>query len=132
MLFDGSDSKVFLETKQAAYIIMPISNFNYYDFKNLQGHLENPWDRSLKIQLTGWCYLFNWLYLIRTPQIVRTPLTLNQILYKVVVNEKSDGGLSIDWLNEKIYWSSFETVSVGELDGSVHTTLLQKEGFDFR
>ena len=42
MLFDGSDSKVFLETKQAAYIIMPISNFNYYDFKNLQGHLENP------------------------------------------------------------------------------------------
>ena len=53
-------------------------------------------------------------------------------MYKVVVNEKSDGGLSIDWLNEKIYWSSFETVSVGELDGSVHTTLLQKEGFDFR
>ncbi|XP_063677803.1 low-density lipoprotein receptor-related protein 2-like isoform X1 [Bolinopsis microptera] len=56
----------------------------------------------------------------------------SKILYKVVVNEKSDGGLSIDWLNEKIYWSSFETVSVGELDGSVHTTLLQKEGFDFR
>ena len=68
----------------------------------------------------------------RTPPLSRTHLTLNQILYKVVVNEKSYGGLSIDWLNEKIYWSSAETVSVGELDGSVHTTLLQKEGFNFR
>ena len=71
-------------------------------------------------------------YLTRTPPLSRTHLTFNQILYKVVVNEKSYGGLSIDWLNEKIYWSSAETVSVGELDGSVHTTLLQKEGFNFR
>jgi len=63
-------------------------------------------------------------------------ISINRMLFdgtesKVVVNEKSDGGLSIDWLNEKIYWASSETVSVGELDGTVHTTLLQKEGFKF-
>ena len=64
--------------------------------------------------------------------LVDTPLTPNQILNKVVVNGRSWGGLSIDWQNKKIYWASRETVSVGQLDGSVHTTLLQKEKFQFR
>ena len=51
---------------------------------------------------------------------------------KVIVTKKSKGGLSVDWLNEKIYWANIDTVSVGELDGSIHTTIVQQEGFDFR
>ncbi|KAL5252880.1 hypothetical protein ACHWQZ_G015595 [Mnemiopsis leidyi] len=78
----------------------------------------------------------NWVYYNTLSNNI-SQISIRKMLFdgrdsKVVVNEKSYGGLSIDWLNEKIYWSSAETVSVGELDGSVHTTLLQKEGFNFR
>eukprot|EP00116_Pleurobrachia_bachei_P001324 sb/3461586/ len=54
-----------------------------------------------------------------------------QILYKIVMNEHSAGGLSIDWVNDKIYWAQGPTVSVGDKDGTHQTPLLQKEGFDF-
>jgi len=50
---------------------------------------------------------------------------------QIVMNEHSAGGLSIDWVNERIYWAQGPTVSVGDLDGKHQTPLLQKEGFDF-
>ena len=47
------------------------------------------------------------------------------------MSEHSAGGLSIDWVNDKIYWAQGPTVSVGDIGGTHQTPLLQKEGFDF-
>ena len=53
-------------------------------------------------------------------------------MYKVLVEKKAKGGVAVDYITEKLYWANEETVGVGELDGSVHTTIIQREGYDFR